>query len=182
LFAGGLLAIQYRDASLRRWIPAAKIGSVASVIVLAVLMGVYGHLDYHDAAAGSYRAAHVVKESLAACLFISRRPDLPERAWLAGLFEREKLSATERVSLLAGRPPGAREDVGPMVCSCFAVGRNTLRRTIAQHALTDTQQVGARLRAGTNCGSCLPEIRALLAEIDRAECPTPAGARYADTV
>jgi peptidoglycan/LPS O-acetylase OafA/YrhL len=49
LFAGGLLAIQYRDASLRRWIPAAKIGSVASVIVLAVLMGVYGHLDYHDA-------------------------------------------------------------------------------------------------------------------------------------
>ncbi|MGH8229998.1 MAG: (2Fe-2S)-binding protein [Steroidobacteraceae bacterium] len=24
--------------------------------------------------------------------------------------------------------------------------------------------VGARLRAGTNCGSCLPEIRALLEE------------------
>jgi len=140
------------------------------------------YLDYHDAAAGSYRAAHVVKESLAACLFISRRPDLPERAWLAGLFEREKLSATERVGLLAGRPPGAREDVGPIVCSCFGVGRNTLRRTIAQHALTDTRQVGARLRAGTNCGSCLPEIRALLAENARTECPTPEPVRYADTV
>ena len=140
------------------------------------------YLDYHDAAAGSYRAAHVVKESLAACLFISRRPDLPERGWLAGLFEREALSAAERVGLLAGRPPGVREDAGPLVCSCFGVGRNTLCRTIAQHALTDTRQVGARLRAGTNCGSCLPEIRALLAESARAECPTPAGARYADTV
>jgi assimilatory nitrate reductase catalytic subunit len=132
------------------------------------------YLDYHDAAAGSYRAAHVVQAGLAACLFISRRPDLPERGWLAGLFERERLSAAERVGLLAGRPPGAREDAGPVVCSCFGVGRHTLRRTIAQHALTDVREVGARLRAGTNCGSCLPEIRAVLAEYARQQCPTPA--------
>ena len=88
------------------------------------------------------------------------------------LFDKPSLVAAERGALLAGRPPGAREDAGPLVCSCFAVGRNTLRRAIAQHALSDTRQVGARLRAGTNCGSCLPEIRALLAE--RA-------GRYADT-
>ena len=131
------------------------------------------YLDYHDPAAGSYRAAHLVGDRLAACLYLSRRPDLPERAWLAGLFEKPSLSAAERAGLLAGRPAGAREDAGPLVCSCFGVGRNTLRRAIAQHSLADTRQVGARLRAGTNCGSCLPEIRALLAE--RA-------ARYADTV
>jgi assimilatory nitrate reductase catalytic subunit len=94
---------------------------------------------------------------------------LPDRTWLAGLFERQKLSAPERVGLLAGRPPGAREDAGPVVCSCFGVGRNSLRLAIAQHGLTDTRQVGARLRAGTNCGSCLPEIRALLAERAQAE-------------
>ena len=127
------------------------------------------YLDYHDAAASSYRAAHLVKDRLAACLYISRRPDLPERTWLAGLFERETLSAPDRVGLLAGRPPGAREDAGPQVCSCFGVGRNTLCRAIAQHGLTDTRQVGARLRAGTNCGSCLPEIRKLLAERAQAE-------------
>jgi assimilatory nitrate reductase catalytic subunit len=75
----------------------------------------------------------------------------------------------ERAGLLAGRPLGAHEDIGPVVCSCFGVGRNTLRRTIAQHALTETRQVEARLRAGSNCGSCLPEIRVLLAESMRTE-------------
>ena len=127
------------------------------------------YLDYHDPASGIYRAAHLVRDSLAACLYISRRPDLPERGWLAGLFDKPALSAVERGGLLAGRPPGAREDAGPLVCSCFAVGRNTLRRAIAQHTLTDTRQVGARCRAGTNCGSCLPEIRALLAERAQAQ-------------
>ena len=127
------------------------------------------YLDYHDAAASSYRAAHIVKDRLAACLYISRRPDLPDRGWLAGLFGLQKLGAPERVGLLAGRPSGKREDAGPLVCSCFGVGRNTLRRAIAQHGLTDTRQVGARLRAGTNCGSCLPEIRALLAERRQTE-------------
>ncbi|HJQ54256.1 MAG TPA: acyltransferase [Gemmatimonadaceae bacterium] len=48
LFAGGLLAIEYRRAGLQRLIPAAKVGSVVAVIVLAVLMGIYRHLDYHD--------------------------------------------------------------------------------------------------------------------------------------
>jgi assimilatory nitrate reductase catalytic subunit len=126
------------------------------------------YLDYHDASAGIYRAARLVDDRLAACLYISRRADLPDRSWLASLFESERLTGAERLALLAGRAPGrASQDGGPIVCSCFGVGRNTLKHVIAQHALTDARQVGARVRAGTNCGSCLPEIKALLAE--RAE-------------
>ena len=141
------------------------------------------YLDYQDAAAGIYRAAHLVGDRLQACIYISRRPDLPDRGWLAGLFERKRLEAAERASLLAGRPPGARSDAGPLVCSCWAVGRNTLRRAIAEHGLTDTRQVGARLRAGTGCGSCLSEIRALLAERAQKEAPSPPqpARHYADT-
>ena len=142
------------------------------------------YLDYLDPAAGMYRAAYIVNDRLEACLYVSRRPDLPDRAWLGGLFERGKLAAAERISLLAGRPPGAKNDAGPLVCSCFVVGRNTLRRAIAQHGLIDTRQVGTRLRAGTNCGSCLAEIRALLAEHARKESPSPPqqAARLVDTV
>ena len=142
------------------------------------------YLDYLDPASGIYRAAYLVNERLEACVYISRRPELPDRAWLGGLFEHGKLVAADRISLLAGRSSGARDDAGPLVCSCFVVGRNTLRRAIAQHGLTDTRQVGARLRAGTNCGSCLAEIRALLAEHARKESPSPPrqAVRRADTV
>jgi assimilatory nitrate reductase catalytic subunit len=141
------------------------------------------YLDYQDTAAGIYRAAHLVDDRLHACLYISRRPDLPDRGWLAALFEQKRLESAARASLLAGRPPGVRSDAGPLVCSCWAVGRNTLRRVIAEHGLTDTRQVGARLRAGTGCGSCLSEIKVLLAEHARkaSQSPPQPAVRYADT-
>ncbi len=141
------------------------------------------YLDYHDSAAGNFRAARLVNDRLAACIYISRRADLPDRSWLVGLFESQRLASAERIGILAGRPPGVREDPGPLVCSCFGVGRTTLRRVIAQHNLTDARQVGSRVRAGTNCGSCLPEIRALLADRAQTESRSllPPPPRCADT-
>jgi assimilatory nitrate reductase catalytic subunit len=44
------------------------------------------------------------------------------------------------------------------------VGRNTIRIAIAKHGLEDASAVTACVKAGGNCGSCVPEIRALLAE------------------
>jgi assimilatory nitrate reductase catalytic subunit len=120
------------------------------------------YIDYSDDAAGVHRAAHIADDRLVSCAYISRRPDLPERNWLGSLFKQRKLDEPARAALLAGRLPGARTDLGPVICSCFGVGRNTIRRAIEEHKLTDVRQVGACLRAGTNCGSCLPEIKALL--------------------
>ena len=120
------------------------------------------YLEYCDAASGVYRAAYLSADRLEACAYIFRRPELPARAWLASLFAKKKLEASERTALLAGRPLRAADDAGALVCSCFGVGRHTLRRLIASEGLTDARQVGERLRAGTNCGSCLPEIRELL--------------------
>lgn len=120
-------------------------------------------LEYCDSAVGSYRAVHLLEDRLEGCAYFSRRSELPARSWLASLFAAEKVQLTERLALLAGRPLQAGGDAGPLVCACFAVGRETLCRLIARDGLTEARQVGERLRAGTNCGSCLPEIRALLA-------------------
>jgi assimilatory nitrate reductase catalytic subunit len=123
------------------------------------------YMDYHDEAAGVYRGAHLVDDRLVGCAYVSKRPDLlPAREWLGTLFKQKKLDAPTRAALLAGRLPGGKADLGPPVCSCFGVARGTLCDTIAKYGLTTAQQVGARLRAGTNCGSCLPEIRALLSK------------------
>ena len=69
-----------------------------------------------------------------------------------------------RIALVAGTRAGAvaRPDPGPIVCACFAVGLGTLRRAIVDRRLTSLAEIAAALRAGTNCGSCLPELGAIL--------------------
>jgi assimilatory nitrate reductase catalytic subunit len=121
-------------------------------------------IELEDRSGGVYRAAHLVDGRIEACLFVSQRQDLPARAWLAQMFGKEALTPQDRIGLLSGRAREQGEDPGPTVCSCFGVGRNTIRIAIARHGLKDASQVTACVKAGGNCGSCMPEIRALLAE------------------
>lgn len=64
------------------------------------------------------------------------------------------------VALCHGRPL-AGGDTSALVCSCHRVRENTLRKAIAAGA-DSVEKAGQQTRAGTNCGSCIPEIRALL--------------------
>jgi assimilatory nitrate reductase catalytic subunit len=121
-------------------------------------------LEYSDHATGIYRAAHLIDDRLEACLFLSPRPDLPPRAWLSSLFTKASIDAADRTGLLTGVPSDASADVGAVVCSCFGVGRNTIEAAIAKFDLGTAREIGQKLRAGTNCGSCLPELKAMLKE------------------
>lgn len=123
--------------------------------------------EYFDKAQSRYRGSHVVDDRLESCVFIGPDIDLPERDWLISLFGSEALSIQERSRLLAGSPSADTPDPGPVVCSCFGVGRNTIIQSILDKGLKTTEEVGAMLQAGTNCGSCLPELKALLAEARR---------------
>ena len=65
-------------------------------------------------------------------------------------------------------------DPGAMICACFNVGVTTITRAITEQGLLTVEALGAALSAGTNCGSCRPEIRALIArhlprELEAAE-------------
>jgi assimilatory nitrate reductase catalytic subunit len=119
-------------------------------------------IELEDRNGGVYRAAHLAGGRIEACLFVSQRQDLPARAWLAQMFASESLDAQDRIGLLSGRAREQGADPGPTVCSCFGVGRNTIRIAIEQHGLKDAAAVTACVKAGGNCGSCVPEIRALL--------------------
>lgn len=122
-------------------------------------------LDYADKGSRTYRAAMLVDGVIDACIFIAPTADLPARAWLASLFEEGVLSTAQRMGLLAGRSPVPVVDAGPTVCSCFGVGRNTICAAVKQHGLTDVAGVTACVKAGGNCGSCVPEIRQLLVQM-----------------
>jgi assimilatory nitrate reductase catalytic subunit len=120
-------------------------------------------IELEDRSGGVYRAAHLVDGRIEACLFVSQRQDLPARAWLAQMFGKDSLTPQDRIGLLSGRAREQGLDPGPTVCACFGVGRNTIRIAIEQHGLKDAAAVTACVKAGGNCGSCVPEIRALLA-------------------
>jgi assimilatory nitrate reductase catalytic subunit len=121
-------------------------------------------LEYEDKTAGVYRAVHVVDDRIAQCIFMSPRQDMPSRAWLASLFAKEQLSEIDRVGLLVGMPVEKGADTGPTVCSCFGVGRNTICNAIIEKDLKTVPEVTACLKAGGNCGSCVPEIKKILVQ------------------
>ncbi len=121
-------------------------------------------VEYLDRGHHRYRGVRMVGDRLESCIFIGPDHELPARSWLASLFSRERLSATERKGLLAGRPPAGEKEAGHIVCACFSVGVNTLTEAIRTHRLTSVEAIGERLKAGTGCGSCVPELRGLLAE------------------
>jgi assimilatory nitrate reductase catalytic subunit len=73
-----------------------------------------------------------------------------------------------RARVLAGVSLAGVASPGPTVCACFAVGRATIAEAIQSGGLTSVAEIGAALRAGTNCGSCLPELATILREAGTA--------------
>ena len=121
-----------------------------------------GRLEVLDPARGSARFAWFDGATLVAALFIA--PETPQvaGAWVAGLMGGAIDGRADRAGVLAGTAPGVQADTGPMVCACFSVGLATIERCIADQRLTTIQEIGAALRAGTGCGSCIPALTRVL--------------------
>jgi assimilatory nitrate reductase catalytic subunit len=124
-------------------------------------------IDYEDAGAGTYRAALLRDERLEAYVCAGRSPEMASRSWLATLFGKSRVSPAERAVLLGARPADPGADVGPIVCACFGIGRKSIEAAIEQGA-REPGAIGRLLKAGTNCGSCLPELRHLIARTEPA--------------
>jgi len=121
-------------------------------------------MEYFDQSASRYRAARLVGDKLESCIFISPDQHLPNRDWLMALFDKKSLNDKDKAFLLSGRPGEASDDAGASICACFGVGRNTILKAIEECNLDSVQAIGNVLQAGTNCGSCIPELAAILKE------------------
>lgn len=125
-------------------------------------LGGKAHLIMADAAQGRFRAARLVNGQLEAVLMVEKDPALlPEASWLDSCFAEAELCESSRRALLAARDVDV-EDPGAMICSCFQVGENQIAGAIAEGA-ESVEALGHSLKCGTNCGSCIPELRDLLA-------------------
>ncbi|MBN2647750.1 MAG: molybdopterin-dependent oxidoreductase [Thiotrichales bacterium] len=109
-----------------------------------------------------FRFAVLSGNRLQAVGFIGKTLPAIERTWLGERFA-QALEPLQRRYLLAGKMSGA-QDAGPILCSCFEVGLHTLQEAIVRQELTSLEAIGQALKAGTNCGSCVPELKAILAQ------------------
>ncbi len=115
-----------------------------------------GALSLIDTARCSARIAFEEDGHLSAALFVAPRPVAVMRDYLA------TLPGSAAADVLTGRTPADVPDPGPILCSCLNVGVNTIVQAVEAKGLMSVEAVGAALGAGTNCGSCRPEIAALL--------------------
>jgi assimilatory nitrate reductase catalytic subunit len=119
-------------------------------------------LEAIDPRRGRHCTARLEGERLTHCLFVAREGALPARDWLVSLLAKDRIADADRAMLLAGRRADTRVEEGHVVCSCFGIGATRIADAIARHGLATVDDVGEMLKAGTNCGSCRPEIRALI--------------------
>ena len=81
-------------------------------------------------------------------------------AVIEAAFQSPPVLLAERHALLNGQSVGKAADPGRIICSCFSVGENAIREAIVGGCDSVTA-LGATLRCGTNCGSCVPELKGL---------------------
>jgi assimilatory nitrate reductase catalytic subunit len=122
-----------------------------------------GLTEMVDIEGGVYRCAVTKDGLLEAALFVAPFGRAPLWDTVKRAFGDAQALPENRLALLAGRSLDGMADPGPTVCACFGVGLNAIRAAFAGGAISP-EDIGAQLRAGTNCGSCLPEIRRIGAQ------------------
>jgi assimilatory nitrate reductase catalytic subunit len=119
-------------------------------------------LAYHDMAAGQHRFACFAGDRLVGAFFFASEPVAVSRDWAVEQLGAKFASGSARLALVAGRPARGLADRGALVCSCFGIGVNQIAAAITA-GCRSIEAVGAATQAGTNCGSCRAEIKAILA-------------------
>ncbi|MDE0590484.1 molybdopterin-dependent oxidoreductase [Halocynthiibacter sp. C4] len=112
-----------------------------------------------DAQNGIARVAIFEDSRLRGVYFAARTPVAVARGYVCDL-----IGSEASAHVLAGVPGADQPDPGATVCSCMNVGINTLKAAISDGART-VEALGECTGAGTNCGSCKPELQALLKDI-----------------
>jgi assimilatory nitrate reductase catalytic subunit len=128
--------------------------------------------EYKDFGGGVYRAASFADGRIETCLFIGPAHDAGDWGVVKSLFAAGALDDDARRMLLSGKSMDGLASAGPIVCACFGVGRSTICDAIAAGA-GSAAAIGAQLKAGTNCGSCIPELKRLIAQTAATGMPQP---------
>ncbi|MEJ1930424.1 Fe-S cluster assembly protein NifU [Nostoc sp. NIES-2111] len=90
---------------------------------------------------------------------------LPEAKMHCSVMGQEALEAA--IYNYRGIPRTAHDDddEGALVCTCFGVSENKVRRVVIENNLTTAEQVTNYIKAGGGCGSCLAKIDDIIKDV-----------------
>ena len=115
-------------------------------------------LEYTNPKTQQIRLAYIDNQKLSVAVYLHAKPDSISCDWLESkLAKNVVLSELDRMAILVGTPANV-EDKGSIVCSCFQIGSKQIEKAIAGGACS-VEALGVTLKCGTNCGSCLPELK-----------------------
>ena len=115
----------------------------------------------------SYQSGHSSQfialgdEGFNAFVFISDKPIKLNDSWINELLLGKETSAEQINALLLAKAPKNR---GRKICSCFSVYEQDIVDAIRDDGISSVEGLGAKLKCGTNCGSCKTELSSLLRE------------------
>jgi assimilatory nitrate reductase catalytic subunit len=119
-----------------------------------------------------YRAAAFVDERLDGCLSIG--PEDPAlQPGALGLSPADALEGGAARILKTQIFEYYIAETETVVCACFQVGIEAVRKALACGAAKSVEDIGRTLGAGTNCGSCLPELKRIMVHECSAHPPYP---------
>ncbi len=130
-------------------------------------------IEYEDRGLGAYRGLFLREGRLEAALFVGLPGARPAPDWVAALFTTPSFEQRDPAALLLGETVTESAPAGRIVCSCFLVHEPAIGAAIREGGLSSVDEIGRDLRAGTNCGSCVPELRRLLREAQSADRAQP---------
>ncbi len=119
-------------------------------------------IAYCDANSGQERFALFDGGKLLGALFLGPSPVGVSRQTVAEELGKLHSDTRARFRVIAGRAGADKPDPGAIVCSCYSVGINQIINAIRNDNCHSVEAVGELTKAGTNCGSCRSEIRALI--------------------
>jgi assimilatory nitrate reductase catalytic subunit len=118
--------------------------------------------EYIDHARSLVRIAAYRSGRLDGALIVGPSRAPPRWEVVRSLFAFATVSERERRILLSGCDNDAAIEAGPTICACFNVGLSAISNAIASGRAMSVADLGRALRAGTNCGSCIPELRGII--------------------
>ena len=135
-------------------------------------------MRYDDARRAASRRLHIAGDRLVAVRLSGSVDALASGDWLLGWMQEGRPIADIRRHLLmpSRQAPAGYVPAGRIVCQCHGVPEATIAATLAGTPGSPAERLAvaqARTKCGTNCGSCLPELRRMA-----SQAPSPVPERH----